>query len=727
MPTSVTHVSTGPLVGTGATNQVFPFDFEAISADEIEVLLNNVVVNPANYTVTLNGNNTGSITATLAGSVIVRSAPNFEQEANWDRFAPYFPDQIVPPLDKLARQDLWLKEETDRALKVPFGETAPILPSLAGQLSKLLGTTSAGTLAWIDRTEFKGDKGDPGGNVLSIGLFTEGATLSIPVGTDRVETSGYSVRGRGSAIYVYDPAVNSAYVSANPRQAFVAANGRGFKLSSEQMITPTMFGAVADGLTDDADAFDAAVAYLKGLVPVGGVLHLGNKHYRLSRQLDIDFRIRIIGQGWGQNPGLVNGTSYAIPFNWYGSVLIFDAGAAGLVFHPHTRITDVATVEALGTASYTEHSAFNSSIENVKLFSKDNGAAGTKDGIYSRTKIYLYNVQAYGFSRDGVAIAATAGSPDGALEDGTTYGNANGSMLYHVHAERNGRDGIRTAGRDANNITLIQPDCRHNGRWGLRMTNLIGNQVVGGHFDSNNRLGLTGATELGAICTTSPSAHHVLSPGPYIEVSAVGLQCSLVYPTMMDGGPGSVDVFHPAASDAIIINAGQNTRRGVSGKNSLATTTVQFGLGRDPGTASGKGAAFFGSSDDGAGTTAYRLKYQDVTAGVWSWNYRNAINYIQIGSGQTSWYATLFSPMFVSFPHGFAAGDITTAGRQLPAAAAMPTTGTYRKNDYVPNSNPTILGTAGGQYIMDGWKRLTAGSTHVLNTDWVERRTLTGT
>lgn len=245
MPTSVTHASTGPLVGTGATNQVFPFDFEAISADEIEVLLNGVVVSPSNYTVTLNGNKTGSITAKLAGSVIIQSAPNFRQEANFDRFGPYFPDQIVPPLDKLAKQDLWLLEQIERAVKVPAGETGPSMPSLASRISKMLGTDAAGDIIGVDRSEFKGDKGDPGGNAMSIGLFTSSSTLSIALGTDLVRTSGYSAVGQGSALYVYDAAVNSAFVTANPRRAFITANGRGFKLSTDQAITPAMFGAIS--------------------------------------------------------------------------------------------------------------------------------------------------------------------------------------------------------------------------------------------------------------------------------------------------------------------------------------------------------------------------------------------------------------------------------------------------------------------------------------------------
>ena len=60
------------------------------------------------------------------------------------------------------------------------------------------------------------------------------------------------------------------------------------------------------------------------------------------------------------------------------------------------------------------------------------------------------------------------------------------------------------------------------------------------------------------------------------------------------------------------------------------------------------------------------------------------------------------------------------------ARDTMPTTGTYAVGDYVSNSAPAKLGTAGSQYVVYGWKRLTAGNTHVLFIDWVNDQRLTG-
>lgn len=58
---------------------------------------------------------------------------------------------------------------------------------------------------------------------------------------------------------------------------------------------------------------------------------------------------------------------------------------------------------------------------------------------------------------------------------------------------------------------------------------------------------------------------------------------------------------------------------------------------------------------------------------------------------------------------------------------ARPSSGTYEVGDFVRNTAPVVLGAAASQYVIFGWMRMTDGSTHVLNTDWVECRTLTGT
>lgn len=60
------------------------------------------------------------------------------------------------------------------------------------------------------------------------------------------------------------------------------------------------------------------------------------------------------------------------------------------------------------------------------------------------------------------------------------------------------------------------------------------------------------------------------------------------------------------------------------------------------------------------------------------------------------------------------------------AQVAAPTSGTWGVGDYVTNRTPAEAGAPGAKYVIYGWKRLTAGSTNLFGTDWVEDRHLTG-
>ncbi|WP_182004772.1 right-handed parallel beta-helix repeat-containing protein [Priestia aryabhattai] len=82
-------------------------------------------------------------------------------------------------------------------------------------------------------------------------------------------------------------------------------------------------------------------------------------------------------------------------------------------------------------------------------------------------------------------------------------------------------------------------------------------------------------------------------------------------------------------------------------------------------------------------------------------------------------YNTFTTPVRFS-SHGFAVDS-----KKL-YSSTIPTSGLFTKGDYVENINPSELGAVGSKYILNGWKRMTTGNSHVLNTDWFEDRGLTG-
>ncbi|MFK9081287.1 hypothetical protein [Pseudomonas neuropathica] len=80
---------------------------------------------------------------------------------------------------------------------------------------------------------------------------------------------------------------------------------------------------------------------------------------------------------------------------------------------------------------------------------------------------------------------------------------------------------------------------------------------------------------------------------------------------------------------------------------------------------------------------------------------------------------------------------VVVSGRRRSVQActfsALPNQSTWQIGDLAYISGVGLnIGTSGGQgtvgskYIMDGWRRITSGTGNVLNTDWFERRSLTG-
>lgn len=55
-------------------------------------------------------------------------------------------------------------------------------------------------------------------------------------------------------------------------------------------------------------------------------------------------------------------------------------------------------------------------------------------------------------------------------------------------------------------------------------------------------------------------------------------------------------------------------------------------------------------------------------------------------------------------------------------STSMPTTGSFKAGDEVTNMFKQIQGVAGSRYVITGWLRVTTGSSHVLNVDWVAQK-----
>lgn len=125
----------------------------------------------------------------------------------------------------------------------------PVFGGSDGPANTVLGYDSSGDFEYLSAADFKGD---PGGNVMAVGPFIQLASMGIPAGTNRIRTSAYRTpivpyANIGGADYIYDPAVDAAFVTANPKWSAIETGGRGFRIDYEQPITWEMLGAPTIG------------------------------------------------------------------------------------------------------------------------------------------------------------------------------------------------------------------------------------------------------------------------------------------------------------------------------------------------------------------------------------------------------------------------------------------------------------------------------------------------
>lgn len=108
---------------------------------------------------------------------------------------------------------------------------------------------------------------------------------------------------------------------------------------------------------------------------------------------------------------------------------------------------------------------------------------------------------------------------------------------------------------------------------------------------------------------------------------------------------------------------------------------------------------------------------QTLNSAVYFNNFGGAVverNTLRVSSGFSRGMLDMTSSANISNPH-------------IERFNAIPSFGFWTIGDEIQNTSPSLQGTAGSQYIIDGWKRITTGTGNVINTDWVQKRITTGT
>jgi len=240
-----------------------------------------------------------------------------------------------------------------------------------------------------------------------IGFKTSASGVSISAPDQIALTSGYAQPGLGAATYLYDPLVDAAFVAAHPEAAFLAADGRGFRLD-ELSPSAQMFGAVGDGVTDDRAAIVAAIAWTSRL----GLELAIQGQLRVSATITVSSGLPVALRGSGLQAA-------EIIFN-QGAGLIYDGGTP--VEHDYAtialrdlglRVTGGISVQAPLTVSATGgkgSTAIGLVMDNVDI-SGQTLADGFETAIYlvNARNVALTNVRILGDKSNGENVLSVHG------------------------------------------------------------------------------------------------------------------------------------------------------------------------------------------------------------------------------------------------------------------------------------------------------------------------------
>lgn len=168
-------------------------------------------------------------------------------------------------------------------------------------------------------------KGDPGGNIMSVGFFTQISSLTIPAGTDVIMTSGYRALGIGEArlLRFKPPMANLPAIPAGTNPWWTTAvDGSIWYVDPSLSAHIDAFGAYGDDATDDYPAWLAVHHFCSWRskfssgddYSLGGEVQFGMRDYFMSSPCQINTTLRVSGPGTGMPGGSENNRNFHVRF-----------------------------------------------------------------------------------------------------------------------------------------------------------------------------------------------------------------------------------------------------------------------------------------------------------------------------------------------------------------------------------------------------------------------------
>lgn len=302
MAVSTTNGFDGPYTANGVTTS-FPFTFTAPSADEVSVLLRDadgVESEATGYTVTLGGVSGGTVvfaTAPASGiEVIPYLDPAFTQEIAFEDGSAWRASPVNEQADRAVARDQALKRDVSRAITVPLDEDGFLIPSAAVRAEKALFFDAEGNPSPISVDDFAAPAAASAAEaetlstiiaLIAAGLLFDTAADGVS-GPNAVASGETFVVWADSRLRIYlnnagtavekaeiatkamldaltlgvaddvQAAVEAALAGAGGAALVGLADG-GTVEKAINYVTPEMFGAVGDGVTNDSVAVKAAI------------------------------------------------------------------------------------------------------------------------------------------------------------------------------------------------------------------------------------------------------------------------------------------------------------------------------------------------------------------------------------------------------------------------------------------------------------------------------------
>lgn len=300
-----------------------------------------------------------------------------------------------------------------------------------------------------------GPQGNPGGNVMSVGVFTSLGSLTIPSATNVIRTSGYSTDGDGGdAWYLRAGSVSPGLPSSVAKQD---AAGIWWKYLINGPFQIEQFGGKGDWNGTTGTLNDTPLSDIMSLITYspetghaeaifGREIVFGVGRYRFAGSVDsagnnVGINLKKVVHIRGQGGGAGTDSHGAA------TILSFPADTAGI-------IVNLDTTNGTGNKTSSTTTAAGSIIEGLELAS-DGGINTSCHGLQLRGAATIRDVTIDGpayyvgqtpgpFPGDGVHIVAYVGTTD------STYGNASGFYLEKVYVKSTGQKGFNIDGSDSN-------------------------------------------------------------------------------------------------------------------------------------------------------------------------------------------------------------------------------------------------------------------------------------